>query len=359
MKSLAIRADASTAIGLGHAMRCLALAQEARDRGWTVLFLSTSMPPTLSAALEAEGVEVRLLSCETGSPQDARETTRAARAAGSGWIVVDGYRLGGEYQHALKRERLHVLAIDDFGQMTGHRADLILDQNLGATPEPYAGCPKATLLLGPEFAMLRRAFRARPESKTGGTRLRILVTMGGADPVDATLFVVKAIESLEVQAEKTVIVGSAYPHLARLEAAITGSETRLEVNPADMAMWMHWADLAISAGGSTSWELACAGVPAVVVPFAANQIPIARALAGHGVARFPGPLDSIGPDDLRAEVNRLAALPGTLAEMSLRARRLIDGWGARRVLDAIIRFDHNARGTEASRAPGTGLASRN
>ena len=114
MATLAFRVDASRAIGMGHAMRCLALAQAWKDRGNRAIFLAAESD-SFGARLEREGFDLVGIRGTPASREDALETIQAARSNQSEWVVVDGYRFEASYLDVLKDSGLSVLAIDDYG----------------------------------------------------------------------------------------------------------------------------------------------------------------------------------------------------------------------------------------------------
>src|SRR5215472_10096555 len=109
---LLIRCDADVAIGSGHVMRCLALAQAWQDAGGCAIFAMAQATPTVEERLRSEGFEVERTSVSVGSTADAYDSALLARKHGVSWIVVDGYEFGAEYQATLKSRGLKVLFID-------------------------------------------------------------------------------------------------------------------------------------------------------------------------------------------------------------------------------------------------------
>ncbi len=196
MADLVLRTDASVAIGTGHVMRCLALAQAWGDAGGRAIFAMAQATPAVEQRLRNEGFEVARVEAQVGSVADAEETASLADAQGASWVVVDGYEFGAEYQANLKGRSMKVLFIDDNGHAAHYSADLVLNQNLHANEELYRSRELSTrLLLGPRFALLRREFTAW----RGWRRVvpvvarKVLVTMGGSDPDNFTR---KAVDEL-------------------------------------------------------------------------------------------------------------------------------------------------------------------
>lgn len=335
MRSLLFRADASREIGTGHVMRCLALAQAWQDKGGDATFLCAQLPEGLESRLRDEGVKVLRLGAEAGSGDDAVVTARTAGQTGSSWVVVDGYKFGADYQKALKAEGLRLLFMDDYGHADSYSADLVLNQNIYAEEDRYLHRePTTRLLLGARYALLRREFlRWRDwERHIPGAARKVLVTLGGSDPDNITAHVLRALSTVRVKdLEVVAVVGAAYPNLSELQgiAARPSRPFRLAAAVKDMPELMAWADLAISAAGSTCWELLFMGLPAVVIPLADNQEPIARALTDRGVVL---PLSGRDVGVLGTVVNGLCRDADNRMRMSSVARDLVDGQGADRVL---------------------------
>src|SRR5713101_4578984 len=289
---LLIRADASLAIGTGHVMRCLALAQAWKDGGGNAIFVRADATPAVEERLRNEGFEVARAAVLVGSAADAEETAERAHHNGASWVVVDGYEFGAEYQASLKSRGLKVLFIDDNGHAGHYSADLVLNQNAHAREAFYPRRDASTrLLLGPRFAMLRREFtswrgwkREIPE-----VARRVLVTMGGSDPDNVTERVVRAILAQQ-SLNATVVVGGSNPHLCQLRELVAGAHqnVRLVENVPNMPELMAKTDVAISGAGTTSLEMCFLGLPAMLIVLADNQRAAAEELNRRGAAIILG-----------------------------------------------------------------------
>ena len=149
MSTLLLRADASPQIGMGHVMRCLALAEPWLQAGSAVTLLTASPPPALRARAEVLGVTIKELSAASGSPADAAETIALAQSLRAAWLVLDGYHFDADFQRAVKTAELRLLVFDDTAHATHYAADFVLNQNLGASASLYPHRdPTTRLLLG-------------------------------------------------------------------------------------------------------------------------------------------------------------------------------------------------------------------
>jgi len=335
--SLIIRADASTEIGTGHVMRCLALAQGWQDKGGVVSFVMGTYSPSLESRLKSEGMEIIHLTSLPGSPEDARQTSEIARAAGASWVVIDGYHFHSEYQEAIKSSGLDLLAIDDNGHAGHYFADLVLNQNLHADSDLYTSRePGTRLLLGTRYVQLRREFRKHQGWRRSirENAKRILVTLGGSDPENVTLKVIRALQRLNITGiEAVIVVGGNNPYYEHLqEAAADGApHFRLAKNVDDMPELLSWADIAVTSAGTTVWETAFMGLPSIILTIADNQIDVAKRLGEMDMAMILGWHQSLTERDISQAVEGLLNDPGKRKLMSERVQELVDGEGVERV----------------------------
>jgi UDP-2,4-diacetamido-2,4,6-trideoxy-beta-L-altropyranose hydrolase len=339
MSSLFIRADANTQIGMGHVMRCLALAQAWQETGGAVHFALANVAPAIESRLRDEGLNVYYLTAQPGSDDDANQTITLARQIQATWVVVDGYHFDADYQRALKQADLRLLVVDDYGHANHYYADLVLNQNIYAEESLYTSRePYTHLLLGTQYALLRREFWPWRgwRREIAPVARKVLVTLGGADPDNVTLKVIRVLQQTQLEGlEAVVVVGNSNPHWETLQAAVnqqTESAIRLEQNVTHMPELMTWADVAISAGGSTCWELAFMGLPNLVMVLADNQRLVAEGLNTAGVSVNLGNADLLSPNTLIAAFSDLANSPKKRFESIRCSQMLVDGAGADRVV---------------------------
>lgn len=349
----AFRVDASLAIGSGHVMRCLTLAQALRARGHACHFICRAHQGHLAGLLRDHGMPVSVLPAAPAAQEaalaagpahapwlgcgwedDARASAALLASLQPDWLVVDHYALDQRWEAAVRAAHgaMKLLVIDDLADRA-HACDVLLDQNLGRGAHDYQGLVPAAcvLLAGPRYALLRPEFAAVRGASLARNRdepARILVSMGGVDQPNATGLVLETLKrcALPEHCRISVIMGASAPWIAQVRAVAAGMPWPVDVlvNVSDMARRMADSDLAIGAAGSTAWERCCLGLPAVMVVLAENQANGAAALHEAGAAISIGTVDAIPAalppllDSLRGE--RLAA-------MSRRAAGLADGAG--------------------------------
>ena len=338
--TLIIRADASVTIGTGHVMRCLALAQAWQDAAGNVVFAMAESTPAIDARLRSEGMEIVHLDVSPNSLQDTRAFTALAFNRRAVWAVVDGYRFDSKYQCNLKNAGLKLLLVDDLGQCEHYFADMVLNQNVHAREQMYASRePSTRLLLGPRFAMLRRDFRPwgkwRREIAPNGRR--VLVMMGGSDPDNVTATVLQALRAVNIDGlEIIAVLGGSNPHTAFLrDSASQSPRIRFFKDAANMPELMAWADMAMSAAGSTCAEMCLLGLPAILIDLAENQTPVAEELRRRRAAIHLGSSKVVTVAAIAERVQSLLLSTELRLSLSQRSRELVDGEGAERVTAAI------------------------
>lgn len=335
--ALLVRTDAGYAMGTGHVMRSLALAQGWQEAGGEVVFATAENTPSLKRRLADEQMEEVSLAVPPGGQLDAEQTVSLARRRRAAWVMIDGYQFDGRFQQYVKDAGLWLLTYDDFGHCERYHADLVLNPNLSAFDTPYPPCDREVeFLLGPRFALLRREFRqttprVRPAPPTAR---RVLVTFGGSDPQEQTPRVVRLLAELGLDLEVAAILGGDSRNRRELESLAEQGRMRLRVEQGvkDMPGWLSWADLAISAGGSTSLELAYLGIPSLLVVVADNQVEGTRWFCDCGLAESAGRAEWITDRQLGGHIAALLADQSRRQQMSQAGRRCVDALGVERVL---------------------------
>lgn len=333
--NIVIRADSSVQLGSGHVMRCLSLAKTLKKDA-KVSFICQELPGNLCDYIEAQGFEVYRLEPDVNFDveKDAQQTLELVSQAICDWLIVDHYSIGEIWETKMRNCCQKIMVIDDLANRA-HDCDVLLDQNVNPNQERYdLLLPKqCQRLLGPYYALVREEFyEARKQLvERNGQVNQILVSFGGSDESNETLKTVQAILGLGQNFQLDVVVGKAYPHLESLQAFLAkDSDLQLHVQAQNMAELMLKADLAIGSGGSSSWERACLGLPAIVLATADNQRPIAEALAQAAVHLYMGLAE-------RVEVAQIAQAIETMQNrylyqlFSKNSQQLCDGLGSKRL----------------------------
>lgn len=338
--TLLIRADANLNIGTGHVMRCLALAQAWKDNGGSVTFLMAPGSPLLEQRICSEGMTVLTNPEQPGSDEDAKFTVDVKKKIESSWVIVDGYQFGATYQKKLKADNCRILFIDDYGHTDHYYADIVLNQNIYADMSFYKKYePYTRFLLGSNFVLLRREFLNRAEYKRENPDVarKVLVTFGGGDPNNITLKIIDALKKIKIdELEVIAVIGSVSQSYEILKQSVKNYPGfSIRKNVTNMPELIRWADVAISAGGSTCWEFAFSGLPNIIIILSADQELIASELSKYGVSIALGKPDEINSISIIKTISDLMYSPDKRYAMTQAGRRIVDGNGTRRIISAL------------------------
>lgn len=293
---------------------------------------------------------------------DADDCLKALASAGvrsADWLVVDHYGLDASWEGQLldalagNKGTPKLLAIDDLADRP-HKADLLLDQNFfgAVTDQRYqrlvpSHCRQLLgphyALLGPEYAQLHPLVPVRTELR------RVLVFFGGVDPDNLTGRTLEALlDPALAHLAVDVVLGRQSPHRQAVTNLVAQRPfTTLHEPLPSLAALIARADLAIGAGGSTSWERIALRLPALVVTFGWDQARIAKALAKLGVIQLLGDKETVPAEDIRsALIAKIASFSADREESFV----LTDGLGAARVAMAML----GIQGTIVLRPAGPG-----
>ncbi len=331
-----IRCDASPRIGGGHAMRCLTLANSLRENAFKVCFASRR--PTYETVVSL---------CQSGHQlielreQDDCHAVLRQKLPHVDWLVIDHYDLDASWTSPLRGWARRVLVIDDLANRQ-QDCDFLLDQTLGRQPADYTrlvptGC---RMLLGPDFSLLRPQFaavrgKALAKRAEGGAVRRLLVSLGATDSKNMTSRVISAASGLALELDIVLGAGNQYHEAVMESVKRLKIPARIHTDVSDMATLMVQADLAVGAGGTTSWERCCLGLPSVILVLADNQLGIAAALDKAGAAVNLGTVENLSDSNLAEALHTLCSDDRSRTAMSEQAAAICDGGGVGRVLRAI------------------------
>lgn len=358
-----IRADASVDIGSGHVMRCLTLADDLKKKGSNVTFICRDFLGQLSNLIKSRGYKAILLPkpskdyisvaddlahagwLNVAWDIDARETVQAIGVDTIDLLIVDHYGIDFRWHKMLRMIAKNIMVIDDLADRK-HDCDILVDQTFGRISADYKNLVPGVcnLLLGSEYAMLRKEFY-NLRQKALGHRVnfsgihRILVSLGGSDPDNVTAIVLKGLNnsSLESDVEIDVLLGENSPHQESISKYVEemSLNATLSFSVTDVAERMLKADLAIGAGGVTSWERCCLGLPTLIVINAINQEKIVSELDAHGAVINMGEHHQLTSDKVTFMINDILQNPEKLELISKKSSEIVDGEGVDKIINCM------------------------
>lgn len=346
-----IRADANSKIGMGHVMRCLSVADALVKRGEEVLFVTADDTPV--PLLTKKGIPYRVLhtdyaDMEAELPKLWNALSELPQGSGAALlqrntsILVDSYYVTEKYLAALK-SRITTIYMDDIYAFS-YPVDMLINYNIYGEEMGYekdAAFADTKLLLGTEYVPLREEFSAAEQQRTAAN-CGILITTGGSDSFNLAGQLLMEAMKYDALKEKEyhVVSGRLNPHIGELQDLAQKHENiHIHCNVTNMAELMAESKVALSAGGSTLYELCAIGVPVIAFSFAENQERLVQTFVKRGIAQYGGNYRTDGNKMIQ---NTIAGLETLLEDENLRteyrkkARTLVDGKGAGRIAEAIL-----------------------
>jgi UDP-2,4-diacetamido-2,4,6-trideoxy-beta-L-altropyranose hydrolase len=332
---IAFRVDANRTIGTGHFVRCLTLADALKQRGAEVRFVCRELLDVFDGMLAARRHELVRLPAHA---EDALETAHGLSDRPVDWLVVDHYALDARWEKLLRGTAGRILAIDDLADRY-HDCDVLVDPNVHANmTDRYAGKvpPHCQLLVGPRFALLRDEFRQRHEQVRvrGGRVQRLLVCFGGVDADDHTSLAIEALSRvMAVDLTVDVVIGAEHSRRGQIEAECATLGFSCHVQTDRMAELMAAADLAVGAGGGTTWERCSLGLPALAFAVADNQRLQLQGAAVEGLVDAPDvPADGMSAPFIARHLLALLENTGLRLAIARRSIAMVDARGVSRVI---------------------------
>lgn len=340
MSKIVIRADGGRDIGLGHIMRSLVLAKELRKEN-EVIFMcrNSSVEPLKYLAgiekVKSEGFEVILIS-EINFIDDIKKFQKDLKAD---LIITDSYDVDEEYFASLKSVFKFTGYIDDVN-ICKMDVDFIINQNINAKKLKYnlESNESTKLFLGPEYCLLRDEFRKSNDCIIKDKVEDILVTVGGMDKDCNTIKIIKEIKDFNCNIH--IIIGSAFHDSIIKDLENIAKENR-RINlyrNANMALLMSKSDIAISATGSTIYELAAMKVPTVGIIVADNQIDICKEMNRRGMIIGIGKLEADNNEKLKFNIEKLINNKSERLKIIEKQSDLVDVNGAKKLANNIFKI---------------------
>ena len=330
-----IREDANAQIGTGHVMRCLSIARAFAEKGEQVLFVTADHRG--DSLIMQRGFSSICLDSEW-TDMENENIDQIIEVYKPKLVIVDSYYVSEKYLESLS-SRVRTAYFDD---MNRHRWDVnvLINYNIISFVFDYSWYEgtRTKLLLYPKYAPLRKEFIGCHRHAIKDVS-DVLVTAGGADPENITEKIMSGICPDMEEITFHFIVGALN---LRFEDIKKLAEERdnviLHINEKHMSDLMKYCDIAISAAGTTLYELCATGIPTITYALADNQTVAAEQFGALGIMLHAG--DCRCDDGFVGRVEELLRKlidnQGLRIELSRRMQNLVDGHGAERIVDALL-----------------------
>lgn len=338
----------NTQIGMGHVMRSLSLAEKFRERGHQVIFFSKYK----SGSFVMKGRSFEVIECidseesadiekfSYGATEELITDERVLAANISGKfdvILVDSYNVTQDFFVWLKKYSKCLVYIDDLNAFS-YPVDILINGTAAAFDMRYEETQSARLLLGISYNLIRKEFQNLSCRKVNAEIKNVLITTGNSDPCDMIGKILEILREKNIYQDFIfhIIVGSGFRQekWGKLDI-LTSSSVILHRSPSSMSEIMLKCDLAITAGGSTIYELAACGVPIIAFAYAENQIPQVMAMEREGLLQYIGMFNSIKWETLIEHIKYLNENYEVRRKLTWKLQSLVDAKGTLRIVKVV------------------------
>ncbi len=330
------RADGNSSIGSGHIMRCLSIADALKKKSKNSIFIVSD--ESMKNTITSRGYECIVLGTDYKNMESELDSLPLLiKDYSCETVVVDSYYITRNYLKSL-RELAKTVYIDDVFSFA-YPCDILINYNIYADKALYEDLyakermTAPQMLLGPSYAPLREIFSDIKPSKIHKEVNEVLVLTGGSDPLHIAVSLLKEIPDTP---HFTFVVGPLSADYSEITALASKKKNVTIQGPVEnLKGLMEKADVAISAAGSTQYELCAMGVPCVNYAFADNQLPGAYGFSSRNLMLYSG--DFREKDNPSREVVRnlltLISDYDLRSDFSANMQKVVDGKGASRIAD--------------------------
>jgi spore coat polysaccharide biosynthesis predicted glycosyltransferase SpsG len=352
-----IRVDATPRNGFERFARCMTLAAALQRRRRPTFFMSQLDPSKLAFSIKRGGNDWIDACNQAGSNDDLEELIQEVRRRRPAAVIVDEADASPEYLAELGAAGVLVVSIDHQANIR-FPSQIVVNPLLGPNRESYEFGTDTQLLLNQRYTLVRPEVRRQrqgrtqdppailpPTGKPGAASYRVILSLGEDDPNKQVIEYAKLLLNAPRIGKVDIIVRKEHPELDKIQAMVESNPERLELalEPAEVAARLLRAHFAVTSGSGWSNELACVGMPQLIIVQNESHWPNAQKLEEEGCATCLGWHESVSAQTIRQAVQNILADPIERQAMSRCGRQLIDGRGPDRFVTALEIMLHPSR----------------
>lgn len=338
MPKIAIRADGSKNIGMGHIVRCIALYKKFNQKNLEIIFI-TNQNEDVESLLKYEKIKFIGITYET-LYEELKIVNNIIKENEIDIFITDSYYIDEYYLREIKPKPKLLVSIDDNG-ICKYPSDIVINGNLYATDIIYNKVDQnIKLLLGSKYTILREEFANKKPIEIKQNVNKILVTMGGSDINNFTKTVIESIDDLDCKVD--IVIGNSYKYKEDIETIIRdNTKFNAIYNPKSMSHVMLNNDIAITSSGSTIYELAVLGIPSITTIQSENQINAAKKVEDLNIMINLGEFSKITKSQLKKSTKELMANYEKRKQMSETSLRFVSKNGTDNIIMEILKYYNN------------------
>lgn len=331
-----VRVDANQFIGMGHLMRCLTVALALKKIGEKITFIISDIK--CKEIIEQSGFETICLENDYSKKEEEVSTLIKLLVNNDiSFILVDSYYVTNNYFSELKKIS-KVIYFDDLNTQCWD-VNILINYNVYASKLDYSEyrTKDTVLLLGTQYAPLRDEFKKNNITKINKDVKNIFVSAGGADPEKITELIISKICSKWDNVQFHFVVGNLNSRIDNLKN-MSKENVIIHINETNMSKLMCQCDIAISAAGTTLYELCACGIPTITYTLADNQFLAANEFDAKSIMLNVGDCreNKRFALDLNDTIKQLVENTSLRKQMSEKMKKLVNGKGALEIAQNVI-----------------------
>ena len=344
-----LRVDATAQTGYERLARCMTLAAAVQRRRRPVYFLSQLEPNVLAMGIKRGGNQWLLAEHPAGSDEDLQQTMREIARLKPAAVFVDAPDVTHDYLAEIASTEVLLAAIDHTATIR-FPSKLVINPLLSPNRDSYEHDADTQLLLGRRYAMVRPEMRRQRQTRSqepppvavaNGTTIssqyRVLLALGEDDPNLMTLDLAQLLANAPRVGKVDIVVRREHPQLDAIREMVEAHKEiiTLALEPAEISNRITRCHFALTSGSGWSLELACVGVPQLLLLQNEMHWPNAQRLEDEGAASVLGWHENVSAQTIRQGVQNLITDALERKSMARCGRKLIDGRGPDRLVTAM------------------------
>ena len=299
-KSIAIRVDNSSFIGIGHTQRCLYIAKELKKLNYNIFFIVRDLAGSDYSNISSKGFKVVYLSSNNlievdekdhskwlcvDSDLDSKETKECLKSLGCKNLLVDHYGIDHIWENQIKEDDVNLFIIDDLDR--NHNCQLLIDYSFWKKEKDFSKFRNVNdFAIGKDFFPLDQALRDYPKKLINLENPAILISVGGHDKEGLTERIITSLENLQYLPHSKIMTVINKDIFDRISSLIYDSHLNFElhVSPNGLGEIYNQADLCIGSSGISALERCFFCIPSLLILKAKNQLNLGNKLQEYGLA---------------------------------------------------------------------------
>jgi spore coat polysaccharide biosynthesis predicted glycosyltransferase SpsG len=332
------RCDANADRGWESFYQCLTYAAALQRRRRPAYFLGLIEPFPLLSQIVRGGNDYLTAGHPVGTAEDCDETIREVRRLGAAAVIINAHGVQEEYLRELSSTGTTVVVIDSEAKVRFPNR-LVINPMIGRPLGTYQWEPGTQLLLGRKYAIVRSVFRRQRALRSADPQgsHRGIIAFGEDDFAGQSLQRAQELLAASRVEKLSVLVRSHHDQLDQLRKLAEKNKGRMEVltEPSELGTRLPRAHFALTSGDGLTLEMACVGVPQLIITQNQRHVPNAKKMDEEGAATFLGTSEEVTVNALRDAVNYLLDDQLERIGMARCARMMIDGRGPDRIVNGL------------------------